>query len=232
MAEVCPICLVPIQENENLYLWRCAHKAHDTCIGSHVIDCPVCRIGNEAATESPANDPSLGNTIPQNVLPICCPRLAMVDGRFQPIPDRRMRSWYNTNTNQHGWECLGCGLNITLESLRIPEERPICDEHGARGIFIDMATHTRYWCCSHTDDGDVPFLNELCELVPIDTSAILIEDDSRGEDLGASMDEEMGPALDESEDADMVALNYLVRAAAVYEELVTIQSLIDDANNM
>ena len=179
MAEVCPICLVPIQENENLYLWRCAHKAHDTCIGSHVIDCPVCRIGNEAATESPANDPSLGNTIPQNVLPICCPRLAMVDGRFQPIHDRRMRSWYNTNTNQHGWECLGCGINITSTSLHSPEERPICDEHGARGIFIDMATHTRYWCCSLPDVGDVPLLNETCELVPIDTSAILIEEDSK-----------------------------------------------------
>ena len=46
------------------------------------------------------------------------------------------------------------------------------------------------------------------------------------------MDEEMSPAFDESADADMAALNSLVRDAEVYEEMVILQRIIDDANNM
>ena len=155
----CPICFEPIsQEHQAVWCWPCGHAAHAQCVPSHVRGerCPLCREPAHAGLDegmAPAPQ-SAGNPVPDppNVILLCCPRVQMVDGAFQPDAlDRRAR-WSPTYTNgtyEEGWMRMTCGSeyrNIGFQRERL--QPAWCLEHDAPcHLVLDMNAEFAFYAC-------------------------------------------------------------------------------------
>ena len=176
------------EQHQRPHLWPgCQHPIHLGCLMHFVTRqarpvCPACRQPwapqavqhlEQARTaaqlewpvpETPA-DTGRPRDRPPNppttVLPLCCPRLALVnpshpelDTSWRELPTRHME-WaptmdQNTREWQAEWICLRCNRQVTTAhpSMQHPGHTPHCSIHGPRQLAIDHSTNERGWVCT------------------------------------------------------------------------------------
>ena len=110
-----------------------------------------------AETAAPRDHPP---NPPTNIIPLCCPRLALVhpshpelDASWRKLPTRHMEWAPNldqiTREWQAEWICLRCNRQVTAEHPSMhPGQTPHCSIHGPRQLAIDHSSNERGWVCS------------------------------------------------------------------------------------
>ena len=190
-ASTCAICLIEIDpqgdQHERAHWWPgCEHPLHLGCALQYIARqprpaCPTCRrpwtqaAGRHLEQSRQDNNldwpipetpmetsvPSTRPPPPTNILPLCCPRLALIDPRqpdrdasWRELPSRHM-DWAPTYDQRSGewqaeWVCLRCDTHITAThpSIQHDQPPPQCSTHGPRQLAIDYRNRERGWVCS------------------------------------------------------------------------------------
>ena len=126
--------------------------------------------------EMPPTRPSTGGQahieVPR-VIPLCCPRTELQNGRFAATPeDRRMHfspTWLGDGWSIGGWVCYGCqgtfNFSFAQEQFLLSAEPPLCGLHGRKMVVIDTSTGVCTWRCGNFDlRDDVPRWISTCDV--------------------------------------------------------------------
>ena len=150
----CPACRQPWQPSSDLlFQAQCQHQG---------VTLPARLACFDTRPALPAPPPA-----PTNVLPLCCHRVILAnpnhpdrDDAWSELPDRQMEWAPNHNQANDTWEaewiCLRCNRSITLDHPLLQQlpERPACEQHGPRGLAVDLTREERGWVCQ-TRSGDL-----------------------------------------------------------------------------
>ena len=144
------------------------------------------------------------------VIPLCCPRMVVADGRFMATPyDRRMR--FLGDAGNGNWTCIQCMRELRLEQLPPIQQ---CPDHPM-ALVIDG--DVRYYSCCSLYHEDVPM--PLAHNINVDESF---------EEIDAPEDDvpPMGTMLAEEATAMRAILNTYDTA----DEEIALEAILADYN--
>lgn len=167
----CPVCRTP-WANPALPTNRALYTAMEYIAVLHLLVLD----GPPPAGQAPRLDGP--PPAPQNLVPLCCPRVLHVAGEdpFAAGDDCRMR-WFpiasrvgGTNVWSASWKCFSCDRELHASDLvmRSPTVAEHCVVHGEMALAIDPRLGLRRWVCVRGDPdiSELPHIIEACPSIP------------------------------------------------------------------